>query len=353
MAAAAGAIGISGEAVVLIDTGLVVVRVTARAFRLVSRRLPVNYLRIALVTPGAVEIATMVQRLVRQRRVREVVGQPGRRVVTIVAFPGGNEVAWIYAGRYRAIVTGRTRSEHLRVIHHRRRCKHSSVMAVLANIRRLYMGRILAGCLGAVVTAEAAIDDVDMIEVRWQPRDCRMTVVAVVASRDMRWILARCDGAVVAGAAGANDLRMVNSIGRRPYGVVVAILANVGHENVVLASAGGVGAVVAADTVAGNIGVIKVGRYPCGGRMTVIAVVTRRDVRWILARCDGAVVTGAAGADDLRMVHKICRCPHSIVVAVLANVGGLDVGRVLPGCIGAVVAGSTGCRNVGVIKGCR
>ena len=45
------------------------------------------------------------------------------------------------------------------------RCPNVGAVAVLANIRRLNVKRILAGRIGAIVTTDAVIHDIEVIEV--------------------------------------------------------------------------------------------------------------------------------------------------------------------------------------------
>ncbi len=42
-------------------------------------------------------------------------------------------------------------------------------MAVFTNIGRLYVRRVFAGCIGAVVAARTIASDVDVIEIGWNP----------------------------------------------------------------------------------------------------------------------------------------------------------------------------------------
>lgn len=165
MAATAGAIGVCGKAIVFIDVGLIVVCVTARTFRLVSRRLPVDYFRIRLVAPGAVEISTMIQRLVRQCRMCKVVRQPRRRVMAFVTFFWRNEMTIVDAGCYRAVVTGRAGTKYLGVFHYCCRHKYCRIVTVLAYVSGLDVGRVLASCISAVVAGSAGCCYVGMIEV--------------------------------------------------------------------------------------------------------------------------------------------------------------------------------------------
>lgn len=71
-------------------------------------------------------------------------------------------------------------------------------MAVFTDVGRQDMRRVLAGCIGTVVTADAVVRDVHVVEVRGKPCDGRMTVVAVVTAGDMRRVLAFRGDTVVA-----------------------------------------------------------------------------------------------------------------------------------------------------------
>jgi len=64
-------------------------------------------------------------------------------------------------------------------------------MAIFADIRCLYVGRILARRIGPVVTAGTISRDVHMIKIRRQPADCGVTVLAIVATGDVIQVFAR------------------------------------------------------------------------------------------------------------------------------------------------------------------
>ena len=87
-------------------------------------------------------------------------------------------------------------------------------MAVLADIGRRDVGRALAGCVGAVVAADAVARDVHVIEIGREPGDGRVAVVAIIAARDMSRVLAGCRVAVMTGNAGSEYLGVVHHIGR-------------------------------------------------------------------------------------------------------------------------------------------
>ncbi len=212
------------------------------------------------------------------------------------------------------------------------------------------MRLVLTCCVSAVVATEAIVGDVDVIEVRRNPRDGRVAVVAVVAARDVRRVLARCCSSIVAGAAGTDNLCVVHLVSRHECHVVVTVLADVGGLDMCRVLARGINAVVTAEAVVDNTRVIEIGRYPCRGRMTIIAVVTAIDMRWVLAFCNRAVVTGIAGANNLQVVDPVCRNEENVVVAVLAQICRLNMHRAFSDRIRAVVTTEAVTRDIDMIE---
>lgn len=100
-------------------------------------------------------------------------------------------------------------------------------MAVLAHICRARVLRVLAGCDGAVMTAKAITGDIGVVVGSRQPGDRRVTVVAVVTTRDVVRIFARGNGAVMARAATAEYLRVIDGERRQPDRRRVAVLADI------------------------------------------------------------------------------------------------------------------------------
>ena len=85
--------------------------------------------------------------------------------------------------------------------------------------------------------------------------------------------------------------------------------------------------------------------------MAVVTGVAALEMRRVLPGGDGPVVTGAADADDLRVVDRIRRRPGDVVVAVLADVRRVQVGqRVFARRADAVVAAGTVVENIVVIE---
>ena len=199
-----------GILVFLVRPGFVVAGMAARAVRLERRVPPVDDIRVVLMTFRTREIAAMILRLIWQPGVAVVRRCPGIRIVTDAAVLCGVEVARVLAGRCRAVVAGGTGPEDLVVIHGRYGHPDGRAVAVFTHVRRLHMEWALARGLGAVVTAEAVVHDVDVIEIRGRPRHCRVAVIAIVATGDVCRVFARCRDAVVAGTAGAKDLGVID-----------------------------------------------------------------------------------------------------------------------------------------------
>ena len=130
----------------------------------------------------------------------------------------------------------------------------------------------------------------------------------------------------------------------------MAVLADIGGIDMRWMFARRIGAVMAADAVGGDVGVVEVGRDPRVGRMTVVAVVAAGNVGRVLACGRVAVMAGEAGANDLRVIDHVGRHKRHVVVAVLADIGGIDMRRVLARSLRPVVTADAVGGDVGVIK---
>ena len=102
---------------------------------------------------------------------------------------------------------------------------------------------------------------------------------------------------------------MIHGVDWRPDNIIVAVSADVRCQDMVLALARRVDAVVATDAVVKDVRVIESGWYPGGRRVAVVTVVAAVDMCRVLARGNGTVVTGHAGSDHLEVIHEIGRGP--------------------------------------------
>jgi len=87
--------------------------------------------------------------------------------------------------------------------------------------------------------------------------------------------------------------------------------------------------------------------------MTVVATITAGDVVEILAGCDYAVMAGATGAQNLRVVNRVGGDEGAGVVAVLAHICRTDVVAALANGIDTVVAADAIIDYAHMIEVCR
>jgi len=256
----------------------------------------------------------------------------------------------ILACRDEAIMAGAASADYLGVVHSESWNPDVGIMAVFANIRCQNVRRVLASRFDAVVAAYAIAGDADVIEIRRQPTDCRMAVIAIIAARDMRWMLACGRRAVMARTAGTEDLGVVDSVGGRKNICIVTIFTNVGCLYMRRTLADGINAVVAAGAIVDNTQVVE-GRWSPGDRcMAVIAGIAAGYMCRMFACRNNTIMTAVAGADDLRVVNGEDGCKDVGVVAVLANITGLDVCQVLTNGIDTVMAVNTLASDVQMVK---
>ena len=105
-----------------------------------------------------------------------------------------------------------------------------------------------------------------------------------------------------------------------------------------------------AGTVAGDAGMVEIGRYPGIGRMASQTVFCCRDMACVLAGCCRPIVTTATGTDHIGMIHSEYRYPGGIAVAVLTDIGRLNVSGMFAGGRGAVMATDAVTCDSGMIE---
>ena len=230
------------------------------------------------------------------------------------------EVSLILANRLNTIVAGRTGSKHLCMVNRHHRRKHIGRMTVFAHISGLHMCRILARCIRAVMTANAIADNVDVIEIRRQPANGAMAIIAVVAAGDMRRVLAFSNDAVMTGATAANDLGMIDDYNGHKHRGAVTVFTDVRRLDVCRVLADRFRTVVAVDAIGGYQAVVEGRRQPASGGMAIIAGVTACDMCRLFANCNDAVMARSAGANDLCVIDSHCWRENIGRVAVLAHV---------------------------------
>ena len=280
----------------------------------------------------------------------EVRGQPAGGRMTVVAVSAAGDVVQVFSGCRDTVMTRATGAQDLCVVHGKHGRKHIGRMTVFANVARLHMRRAFACRVSAVVAAKAVAGDVHVIEVRRQPADRGVTVVAVVAAGDVGRVFAGRRETIVARATRAQNLRMVDYVCRHPDIAVVTVFAHIGGLYVCQILAGGGRSVVATDAITGNTNMVEARGPPAGRRVTVVTGVAAVYVRRVFAGCNEAVMTGATGAQNVRVIDGKDRRKHIRVMAILADIAGLDMRRSLAGGVGAVVAVDAVARNIYMVE---
>jgi len=343
----------------LVRSRLVVTCMTAGTIGLERRELPLYDLGVALMALSALQVVAVVLRLIRQTGVAVICWCPRVRAVAQTAVLGGIEVSRILTGCLCAVVAGRAGSENLVVVHRGHRFPDVCAVAILADVCRLDMRWAFTGGIGTVVTTEAIVDDVGMVEVSRCPSDCCMTVVAIVATGYMRWVFAGCRNAVMARATRTDDLRVINGKDGYPDVRRVAVFADIARLYMRRGFARRIRAVMAAGAITRDVDVVEVRGQPADRRVTIVTVVATVDMTLVLAGRDDAVVAGAAGADHLSVVGRVHRHPDVGRMTIFADIAGLDVRLILARRLGTVVAAEAIARDVDVIEvrgqpaGCR
>ena len=118
----------------------------------------------------------------------------------------------------------------------------------------------------------------------------------------------------------------------------MAVFANVRRQRVIRIFSGCVCAVVTANTIANDVGVVKVGRCPCHGCMAIIAIVATVYMRRVLADRDRTVVAGRADANDLCVINRNHRLEERRAMTVFADIACQNMILVFADCVRTVVA---------------
>lgn len=161
-----------------------------------------------------------------------------------------------------------------------------------------------------------------MIEVRRYPGIGGMTDQAVLRGHHMVRVFARGDGTVMTTATGTDHISMINSGDRNPCGIAMTILTHICGLNMSHVLTRRAGAVMAAHTVAGDIGVIERSRHPGVGCVAVGTDIATGDMICTLTRSHDAIVTAGTGTLYLAMVDLGSRYPGGISMAILTQIRG-------------------------------
>jgi len=166
----------------------------------------------------------------------------------------------------------------------------------------------------------------------------------------MRRILADRRDTVMAGATRSKDLRVVDSESRCPYIRRVAIFTNSRCRDMCRALADCIHAIVAAGTIPCDIYMIEISRKPTCCSMTVVAIITTRDMCRMLTSRNNTIVTCATGAQDLGVIDRCGRLESDSTVAVFTDIRGLHMDQALAGGGRAIVTRNTIANNAYMVE---
>lgn len=162
---------------------------------------------------------------------------------------------------------------------------------------------------------------------------------------------ARGEHPIMTTLTGAHGLVVIHRADRHPGRAHVTGFAHIAGEDVTGGFTGGAGAIVAATARRRRGAVVKHRHQPVGGGMTNLACRRGRNVVAALACGNHPVMTGYAGAVDLRMIHsRIHRHPGSKHMTGFAQPGGINMRGRFAGSGNPIVAGRASLGEARVIK---
>lgn len=175
-----------------------------------------------------------------------------------------------------------------------------------------------------------------------------MTVFTDIGGLNMLGILTHCSGTIVTTETISRHTTVIKR-GRRPVVGVMTIVTLVTTGDVRRMFAGGNRTIVTGHTTAKHLGMIDTrNRRPAGGAMTILTDIGGLDVCRVLAASRCAVMTADTVACHTRMV-KHGRSPASGIMAVITLGAAGNVSRMFAGGDGAIVAGDTATQDIAVI----
>ena len=225
-------------------------------------------------------------------------------------------------------------------------------MAGLTNRGGINMRRTFTRGTGTIMATRAGFAGQAVIEYWHQPITRGMASFASQRCRDVIQTLADRSRRVVATLTTAQSLSVIDGNQRKPCCVGVAGFTHIAGINVRGTFANGGHTVMASHTTVGNTGMIKGHDSPIRRDVTGVARIGGHNMRGLLTDGDNAVVTAHAGANDLRMIHRIHGLPAGRRVAGLAQIRCQNMIRPLAGGDHTIMASDTSAQHFCVIHRC-
>lgn len=159
--------------------------------------------------------------------------------MAIQAILDGNKVIRILSGSGHTVVAAGATANDIVVIHTYHRNKVKRVVAVLAEIGRQNVGRVLADGDAAIVAGNTGVKDVAVIVNSARPAVCAVAVVANIAADYMGGIFSGRSHTVVAALAGTGDGIVVDPGNGEPRIRLMAVLAVARYSNMLVGGCAG------------------------------------------------------------------------------------------------------------------
>lgn len=171
---------------------------------------------VSQVLASRINPVVAVDTISRDVQVVEIGWQPSDRRMAVIACVATCYMRRNLSRRNNTVVARATSADNLSVIDRADWYPDIGIVAVFTNVTGLNMCSILGGRIRAVMTVYTVVRDVYMAEVRRQPSDRRVTVIAVITAGEMRRVLSNRRDAIVTRITRSQNLHVVNSECRCP-----------------------------------------------------------------------------------------------------------------------------------------
>lgn len=237
------------------------------------------------------------------------------------------DMSGVFTLRDGSVVTTETGAKHLVVVNPAHLCPVRGDMAGFTPVRGLHVSRALTILCKSVMATETVAADRVMHEIRRFPCLGRVANQAVITTRNMCGAFPRQQGVVMTTDTGTNDLIVIDPDQIVPAAGPVAVLAQITCREMARPLAIRGRTVMATGTTVGHIFMFEIGRNPGVSGVTDITLLSRLNVpvRHTARTGNRTVVTAAAGADHIGMIHPTQGFPLTITMTILADIQGRNV----------------------------
>jgi len=194
-------------------------------------------------------------------------------------------------------------------------------MTVLTNVSGADMIKCSAPGNDTVVTGHTGLGDLLVIKFCGYPGCGRVAIIALCHGRQVVEVFTGADDAIMAGIATSKHLQMIHTLQGGPDIGGVTVLADIGAGDVIETLAFGDDRVMTGGTCFGDLLMIKVGRCPCSGAVTIITLSHCWQVVDGFALADATVVATVTTAQYLEVIHLCRRFPCVGGMTIFTDIG--------------------------------